>query len=456
MSNLDSVVSAAIEDSAIVPGLSFSLSSQKGASFVRARNWSTFYASGSNIYSVGTGQRTLRFLLSDGGKSMLDCSTVRLNFQITNTDGANPLVLSGRHPACLFYRAQLRVGGSLVEDIQHYGRLVSTLQCFRSPAALASEGITGVGTGSNPLSVVGPTPEHIDPGETRTITCDLPGLGLFASHYLLPIGRFPVELQLELVQSAADVCMPGPLPGPVNLSTSFTIQNATIKADTVMLDSQLNESIDEALLSGKPLSLSLSSWSNQYFTLANIAANAGSWSVLLSRSFSRLQSVFVNFLPTTALTGVWTLSNLFTSWHGGSGLDQNPPNYNFTRDSFRFQLFAGASCWPQVPIQSHSEAYYQLQKTVGQLQQDVGLAIGPTYRSTNFHLALDLEKLASTPAGVASYTGLNTKASSDSLRFQFDNVTSDTTNGYLPGRMYVLCQYNVLCELYASGVVVAD
>ena len=36
MSNLDSVVSAAIEDSAIVLGLSFSLSSQKGTSFVRA------------------------------------------------------------------------------------------------------------------------------------------------------------------------------------------------------------------------------------------------------------------------------------------------------------------------------------------------------------------------------------------------------------------------------------
>ena len=123
----------------------------------------------------------------------------------------------------------------------------------------------------------------------------------------------------------------------------------------------------------------------------------------------------------------------------------DPPNYNFTRDSFRFQLFAGASCWPQVPIQTHSEAYYQLQKTVGQLQADVGLSIGPTYRSTNFHLALDLEKLASTPAGAASYTGLNTKASSDSLRFQFDNVTSDAA--FLPGRMFVLCQHNVLCEL---------
>ena len=91
---------------------------------------------------------------------------------------------------------------------------------------------------------------------------------------------------------------------------------------------------------------------------------------------------------------------------------------------------------------------------MGQLQADVGLSIGPTYRSTNFHIGLDLEKLAATPAGVAGYTGLNTKASSDTLRFQFDNVTSDAA--FLVGRQYVLCSFNVLVELYASGVVVAD
>ena len=149
MSNLDSVVSAAIEDSAIVPGLSFSLSGQKGASFVRARNWSTFYASGSNIYSVGTGQRTLRFLLSDGGKSMLDCSTVRLNFQITNTDGANPLYLTGRHPACLFSRLTIRIAGTQVEDVLHYNCLLGMLQNFRTSNAVASEGPMGVGTATN-------------------------------------------------------------------------------------------------------------------------------------------------------------------------------------------------------------------------------------------------------------------------------------------------------------------
>ena len=46
--------------------------------------------------------------------------------------------------------------------------------------------------------------------------------------------------------------MPGPLPGAPNLSTAFAIQNCSIKVDTVSLDSQMNESIDEALLQGKP------------------------------------------------------------------------------------------------------------------------------------------------------------------------------------------------------------
>jgi hypothetical protein len=48
----------------------------------------------------------------------------------------------------------------------------------------------GVGTATNNLTMTSPGPEAIEPGETRTIVCDLP-CGLLNSHYLLPIGRFP-------------------------------------------------------------------------------------------------------------------------------------------------------------------------------------------------------------------------------------------------------------------------
>jgi hypothetical protein len=62
-----------------------------------------------------------------------------------------------------------------------------------------------------------------------------------------------------------------------------------------------------------------------------------------------------------------------------------------------------------------------------------------TASSDQDDIGLDLEKMAATPAGTMAFTGLNTKASNDQLRFQFDNVTSDTTNGYLPARQYVFC-----------------
>ena len=68
--NLDAIV-ATVED-AIVPGLGYSLHTQKASSYVRERNFSTFHPSGSNIYSVASGQRVIRFLISDGGKAMLD------------------------------------------------------------------------------------------------------------------------------------------------------------------------------------------------------------------------------------------------------------------------------------------------------------------------------------------------------------------------------------------------
>ena len=93
-----------------------------------------------------------------------------------------------------------------------------------------------------------------------------------------------------------------------------------------------------------------------------------------------------------------------------------------------------------MPIQSLAEAYYQLSKCLGQLQSAEGFSVGPLHRSTNnFHIGLELEKMAATPAGTMAFTGLNAKASNDQLRFQFDNVTSDTTNGYLLPTCKTVC-----------------
>ena len=238
MSNLDAIV--ATVDDAVIPGLGYSLSTQQSASYVRDRHFSTFYPSGSNVYSVASGQRVLRFLISDGSKSYLDLNSVRLCFDITNTNataGKN-LKLSGEHAACLFSRLTVRIAGVDVEDILYYNRYVGMLQNFRSVNGSRSSGVNGVLTGDNsrPLSFDSVIAEAIPPSSTRTIVCELP-CGLLQSHYLLPLAQFPLEIVLELVRDPKDVCMPGATDAN---STDFKIENASIKADCLVLEGAMD------------------------------------------------------------------------------------------------------------------------------------------------------------------------------------------------------------------------
>ena len=474
MSNLDSIV--ATLDEGVIPGLNFSLSNHQAAGYVRERNFSTYYPSGSNIYSPSTGQRVIRILVSDGGKSMLDLSTIRLSFDIVNTEttGDKKLFLPG-HLGCLFQRLTLRIAGTQVEDILFYNRLCGMLNQFRSVNSQYSAHIGGVGSSVNQvaLQMDRVIQEPIEENTTRRVVIDLP-CGLFHSHYLLPVGRFPLELTLELA-SADAVAMAGPVTyagaevAAANVTQNYSIQNVRLLCDMVSLDSAMNDNIDEALLQGKPLSLAFSSWSNQYFTLTGLPDNNAQFHVLLNRSFSRLQSVFANFLPKwfTAPVGEWNQSTLFSCWHGpdvaataAQYKEALTPVYNFTRDTFRFQLQAGPRLWPSTPMSSLGEAYMQLQKAVGQLISETGLSIGPAYRLRSFHMGIDLEKAASTAssAGV-TMSGLNTRASNDQIRLEWSNVTSsraDANRDWTPASVFVLCNYACVAELRAEGVIFAD
>ena len=127
MSTLDNIV-ASVQDS-ILPGLNYNLSSRKGASFVHARTLSTFYPTTSGVYSPNS-QRTVKVMFSDSGNGFLDLSTIRVQMRIRNTSGS-PLIVGGRHTACLFQRLQSRIKGQSCDDILDYGRLAAMLQHFQ-------------------------------------------------------------------------------------------------------------------------------------------------------------------------------------------------------------------------------------------------------------------------------------------------------------------------------------
>ena len=424
--NLDALV-ATVEDD-VLPGLAYSLGSKRGAAYVKERNLSTFHPATSNTYSIPS-QRVLRVVLSDSGSSMLDLSTVRVACTIRNT-GAEDLYLTGRHLACMFQRATVRVKGVITDDVSYYHRLVGTLMNLRPINSLYSDGVSQLGTGFSDYSTItynntsgndrtsrlpngmilsGPEVDPIPANGSRKVVFDLPGLSLFNSHYLLPIGRFPVELTLELVSDPKLVCATkfvndaGASAG--TLSTSFTLDDVQIKADTLLLDSAVTANIDEALTGGKPLTLHLRPWTVQRYTVGVTGASIN-FSQIFSRAYSRLLSMFINFMPKKipVSAGWWTESNLFAAWHGiknddAAWLPGTKPTYNHDRDTFRFQVQLGSQLYPQVPIQSFAESYYQLQKCVGALTTGVGIASGPTYRSTNFHAAIDFERVGSTLLG---------------------------------------------------------
>jgi hypothetical protein len=483
--NLDALV-ATVEDD-VLPGLAYSLGSKRGAAYVKERNFSTFHPATSNTYSIPA-QRVIRVVLSDSGSSMLDLSTVRLQCTIRNTspsEGGQPLYFTGRHLACMFQRATVRVKGVITDDVSYYHRLVGTLMNLRPLNSLYSDGPSQLGTGfsdykidtnklyTNGLILSGPEVDPIPPGQSRNVIFDLPGLSLFNSHYLLPIGRFPVELTLELVSDPKLVLATkyvDPTTGASKpdaatvLSTGFTLDDVQIKADTLLLDSAVTANIDEALTGGKPLTLHLRPWTVQRYTVG-VTGESINWSQIFSRAYSRLLSLFINFYPKKVPTaaGWWTESNLFSSWHGnaagdGDWLPGTKPTYDYNKDTFRFQVQLGSQLYPQVPIQSFAESYYQLQKCVGALTTGVGIASGPTYRSTNFHCAVDFEKVGSTPAGEAAFTGQNTKLAGEQMRILFENVKPLTNAAWdwTPDAMFVICNYDEICQLRLEGVIVAD
>ena len=104
---------------------------------------------------------------------------------------------------------------------------------------------------------------------------------------------------------------------------------------------------------------------------------------------------------------------------------------------FELQLQIGSKLFPEYPIRSHNEAYYQLKKTLGIQASavhnfDVSTAQCRDYK---FFLGTDCEKVLD-----AGFTGLNTRAGdlmSVSLKYEKAASASSAT-GCLADRIHIV------------------
>jgi hypothetical protein len=147
------------------------------------------------------------------------------------------------------------------------------------------------------------------------------------------------------------------------------------------------------------------------FTLLTSRTVAGQNDVLInvSRALIRLKSVFVTLHKDydqgrALFSGRKTWNDFFSPG--------NPDNVEGvlamgSAPEFEFQLQIGSKLFPEYPIRSHQEAYYQLKKTLGVHASSVHNfdVSAVQYRDHRFILGTDCEKVLD-----AGFTGINTRA----------------------------------------------
>jgi hypothetical protein len=222
-------------------------------------------------------------------------------------------------------------------------------------------------------------------------------------------------MEFEIVNQATDPIISNGTQGAHilanNNSVSWQIEDVRVICDVVTLDSALQNSYAEHVLSGKALPINYSTFITQYQTLTSSDS-----AVNVTRAVSRLKSVFINFdnrhtaggndgsiVHSNVNTFVGPMApipdgNGVSSYFGGT--------YNYLTE-LQWQLQIGSKMYPEFPCGSLAETFYQLKKAlgiVGSAFHSVAIS-AQQYMNDKFIIGIDTEKILE-----AGFTGLNTRA----------------------------------------------
>jgi hypothetical protein len=265
---------------------------------------------------------------------------------------------------------------------------------------------------------------------------------VFRQDKYLPIRYAPIQFEFELVNDANESVygVDAAAVPPQDTSVNFTIQDVQMKCDLVELDNTLDNEYTQYLMTGKSLPIHFTALTHGSQIFTNIKTD-----VKVSRSLTRLKSVFLSLLATpdtrSAFTGV---PNYF--WHP-MGED-----YSYTKE-LQLQIQIGSKLYPEYPIRSISETFYQLRKTLGLHFGNEGMGIQPRYYSSRaFVSAFDLEKVLG-----SSFTGQNTMdGQMMTIRMQAANTSTITLPPNNTCSLYYTLCYDALLNIGLSGVTVME
>ena len=209
------------------------------------------------------------------------------------------------------------------------------------------------------------------------------------------------------------------------------------------------------LLSGKSFPINYNTFVSQIQTITNQSAPY----INVSRALARLKSVFVSLEKNYSVVNgnefedrdannskkYWCDFFSPASDNNKGGKLSIDPN-----DEFEFQLQVGSKLFPEYPVRSHSEAYYQLRKTLGMQSSSVhSFDISPVeYRDNKFVIGIDCEKVLE-----AGWTGLNTRSGDlMTVRMKYMNAAANR----LADRIHIVLHSDQIMEINDSGVRIYD
>lgn len=449
----------------LIDGLSFKL--DKGASYITDRRSVTFHPQGSNVYTTSSGTRLIKINLT--GDGWVDPSTVRVMFNVQNdeTDAAKRLrPLSGPHS--FFRRLRVLCGGQVVEDIDNYNRVHEMMNTLVSKHSRQNEDGEAFGLRWNAHDWINSQVDTdnfkgIAQGESQTVLFK-PLSGLLNQPKYLPIRYMPLVLELELVDKATEPIVSN-FSGTGatdfkadNTSLVWSLNQVQVKCDMCTLDNSLDNSYAEHLLSGKSLPINYNTFVSQMQTILG----QDKPSINVSRALTRLKSVFVtldkdlegtNAGSRAALVGRKQFNDFFSPMHQNNGGGELQ---HVAAGEFEFHVQIGSKLFPEYPIRSHAEAYYQLKKTLGVQSSNVHSfdITAAEYRDNKLILGIDTEKVLE-----AGFTGLNTRSGdlmTVKLSYADKGSAVGSTYSRLADRMHIVLHSDQIVEVRDTGVTVYD
>jgi hypothetical protein len=430
---MDLVISGG--EDALLKSLDFKL--PPSSSYVQQRRLVSYYPSGASTFSPN-GVRVCRFnIVGDG---WLDPASLRVYFKLANNHGTDRLSLAGG-PHVLFSRLRLFIGGTLVEDLDYYGRSHELLRRILMPPEWVKndsiESLQVYQEGAPGTAQPEITQEEITAGNYAMLNF-APLLGVMACGKYLPI-RLSGGMQLELtLADGADAISVG------GTNTTYELQQMSLRCAISKLDSALESSFSSLMMQNKALTLKINTFHTQSQALPAASAEVN---VSMVRAFSRLNALFVSF---TAHNGqAADLTHQAVSFINPAVFVGDAGGQYHQESTLEWDAQIGSLKYPESPATSIPETFSLLRQAVAIHDESIRtLNITPqSYSGTNFVIGVPLQNV---PGG--AFTGLNTR-SGDLLTFRAKNVAQ---TAYNPGRIFVSMISEQLIEIREGSVAVLD